>query len=60
MLYRRSSNRVWVAGVESAAALAAQAAPGPEHARLGYFVGDWTAKGEKWMEVMETKNTKAP
>jgi hypothetical protein len=33
-----------VAGVQLAAAQATQ--PGPEHARLGYFVGKWTAKGE--------------
>ena len=34
-------------GVQSAAAQAPQAPkPGPEHARLGYFVGKWSAEGE--------------
>jgi hypothetical protein len=38
---------VSVAGVQSVAAQAPQApAPGPEHARLGYFVGKWNAEGE--------------
>jgi hypothetical protein len=38
---------VSVAGVSSAAAQAQQPPkPGPEHARLGYFVGKWTAEGE--------------
>jgi hypothetical protein len=38
---------VSVAGVQLAAAQAPQAPkPGPEHARLGYFVGRWTAEGE--------------
>jgi hypothetical protein len=38
---------VSVASVQFAAAQAAQAPkPGPEHARLGYFVGKWTAEGE--------------
>ena len=36
-----------VAGALSAAAQSPQAAkPGPEHARLGYFVGKWTGEGE--------------
>ena len=33
-----------VAGLQLAAAQAAK--PGPEHARLGYFVGKWSAEGE--------------
>src|SRR5688572_10172930 len=34
-------------GLQSAAAQASQAhKPGPEHARLGYFVGKWNAEGE--------------
>jgi len=33
-----------VAGVQFVAAQAPK--PGPEHARLGYFVGKWTAEGE--------------
>jgi hypothetical protein len=38
---------VSVAGVQFLAAQAPQAPkPGPEHARLGYFVGKWTAEGE--------------
>ena len=38
---------VSVAGVPLVAAQAPQAPkPGPEHARLGYFVGKWTAEGE--------------
>jgi hypothetical protein len=38
---------VSAAGVQVAAAQAPQAPkPGPEHARLGYFVGKWTAEGE--------------
>ena len=36
-----------VAGVPAVAAQGAAAPkPGPEHARLGYFVGKWTAEGE--------------
>jgi hypothetical protein len=35
---------VSVAGLQVAAAQAPK--PGPEHARLGYFVGKWTAEGE--------------
>jgi Protein of unknown function (DUF1579) len=36
-----------VGGVQSAAAQAPQAPkPGPEHQRLGYFVGKWSAQGE--------------
>ena len=36
-----------LAGAELAAAQAAQTAkPGPEHKRLGYFVGKWKAEGE--------------
>jgi hypothetical protein len=38
---------VSVASVQFVAAQAPQAAaPGPEHARLGYFVGKWNAEGE--------------
>jgi hypothetical protein len=38
---------VLVSGVQFAAAQAPQAPkPGPEHARLGYFVGKWSAEGE--------------
>ncbi|MBA3444284.1 MAG: DUF1579 family protein [Gemmatimonadales bacterium] len=38
---------VSIAGLQSAAAQAPVASkPGPEHARLGYFVGKWTAEGE--------------
>ena len=38
---------VSVAGAQVAAAQAPQAPkPGTEHARLGYFVGKWTAQGE--------------
>ena len=38
---------VSVAGVHIVAAQAPQAPkPGPEQARLGYFVGKWTAEGE--------------
>jgi Protein of unknown function (DUF1579) len=38
---------VSVASLQSAAAQAPQAAkPGPEHARLGYFVGKWNVEGE--------------
>jgi Protein of unknown function (DUF1579) len=38
---------VSAAGVQVAGAQAPQAPkPGPEHARLGYFVGKWTAEGE--------------
>ena len=38
---------VSVAGVQIAAAQAPQAPqPGPEHQRLGYFVGKWTTEGE--------------
>ncbi len=38
---------VWAAGLQMAAAQAPQAPkPGPEHARLGYFVGKWTSEGE--------------
>ena len=38
---------VWAAGLPSAAAQAPQAPkPGPEHKRLGYFVGKWNAEGE--------------
>lgn len=33
-----------VAGLQIAAAQASK--PGPEHARLGYFVGKWSAEGE--------------
>lgn len=33
-----------VAGLQVAAAQASK--PGPEHARLGYFVGKWSAEGE--------------
>jgi Protein of unknown function (DUF1579) len=41
------SGVVSVAGVQLLAAQAPQAPkPGPEHARLGYFVGKWTAEGE--------------
>ena len=36
-----------LAGVQFVAAQAPQAPkPGPEHARLGYFVGKWSAEGE--------------
>ena len=36
-----------VVSVSSAQSVAAQAPkPGPEHARLGYFVGKWTSEGE--------------
>lgn len=36
-----------IAGLQPVAAQAPQAPqPGPEHARLGYFVGKWTAEGE--------------
>ena len=36
-----------IAGVQFVAAQAPPATkPGPEHARLGYFVGKWTAEGE--------------
>jgi hypothetical protein len=34
------------AGVESATAQAGQPKPGPEHKRLGFFVGTWTTEGE--------------
>jgi hypothetical protein len=34
---------VSVAGLQLVAAQAPK--PGPEHARLGYFVGKWTAEG---------------
>ena len=38
---------VWFAGAQLAAAQAPQAPkPGPEHQRLGYFVGKWTTEGE--------------
>lgn len=38
---------VFAAGLQVAPAQAPQAPkPGPEHARLGYFVGKWTAEGE--------------
>ena len=38
---------VIVLGVASMPALAQEApAPGPEHKRLGYFVGKWTSEGE--------------
>jgi uncharacterized protein DUF1579 len=38
---------VSVAGLQALAAQAPQAPkPGPEHARLAYFVGKWTAEGE--------------
>ncbi|MGI9040676.1 MAG: DUF1579 family protein [Gemmatimonadales bacterium] len=38
---------VFVAGAQLAAAQAPPAPqPGPEHARLGYFVGRWTVEGE--------------
>jgi hypothetical protein len=38
---------VSVAGLQLVAAQAPQAPkPGPEHARLGYFVGKWTGEGE--------------
>ena len=36
-----------IAGAQVVAAQAAQAPkPGPEHARLGYFVGKWKTEGE--------------
>jgi Protein of unknown function (DUF1579) len=38
---------VWFVGAQLAAAQAPQApTPGPEHQRLGYFVGTWTTEGE--------------
>jgi hypothetical protein len=41
------SGVVSVAGVQLVAAQGGPAPkPGPEHARLGYFVGKWTAEGE--------------
>jgi hypothetical protein len=35
-----------VAGLQLAAAQTPQTKPGPEHKRLGFFVGKWTAQGE--------------
>jgi hypothetical protein len=35
-----------VAGLQLAAAQAPPTKPGPEHKRLGYFVGKWNAEGE--------------
>ena len=39
-----ASAAISVAGLQSVAAQAPK--PGPEHARLGYFVGKWKAQGE--------------
>jgi hypothetical protein len=35
-----------IAGVEVAGAQETQATPGPEHKRLGFFVGKWRSEGE--------------